>query len=110
MKDLMKSKLSFRHWSDEFSSWVERIDQDFETMLRLAAQMHEWDQKTNIKFFVDPEEEDRDNDTTPECVGSKQFALEDDVSYKCNCCEADGTQWKRTRNLSIQKPSVRFPA
>ena len=32
-----KSKLSFRQWSDEFSSWVERIDQDFETMLRLAA-------------------------------------------------------------------------
>ena len=27
-----KSKLSFRQWSDEFSSWVERIDQDFETM------------------------------------------------------------------------------
>ena len=38
-----KSKLSFRQWSDEFSSWVERIDQDFETMLRLAAQMQEWE-------------------------------------------------------------------
>ena len=38
-----KSKLSFRQWSDEFSSWVERIDQDFETMLRLAAQVQEWD-------------------------------------------------------------------
>ena len=38
-----KSKLSFRQWSDEFSSWVERIDQDFEKMLRLAAQMQEWD-------------------------------------------------------------------
>ena len=38
-----KSKLSFRQWSDEFSSWVERIDQDFETLLRLAAQMQEWD-------------------------------------------------------------------
>ena len=35
--------------------------------------------KTNIKFFVDPVEEDRDNDTTPECLGSKQFALEYDV-------------------------------
>ena len=34
-----KSKLSFRQWSDEFSSWVERIDQDFEKLLRLAAQM-----------------------------------------------------------------------
>ena len=64
--------------------------------------------KTNIKFFVDPEEEDRDNDTTSDCVGSKQFALEDDVSYKCSCCEARGTQWKRTRNLTTKKSSVRF--
>ena len=64
--------------------------------------------KTNMKFFVGPEEEDRDNDTTPECLGSKQFALEDDVSYKCSCCEADGTQWKRTPNLPAKKPSVRF--
>ena len=38
-----KSKLSSRQWSEEFSSWVERIDQDFETLLRLAAQMQEWD-------------------------------------------------------------------
>ena len=38
-----KSKLSFRQWSDEFSSWVERIDQDFEKLLRSAAQMQEWD-------------------------------------------------------------------
>ena len=45
---------------------------------------------TDIKFFVDPEEEDRDNDTTSDCLGSKQFALEDDVSYKYSCCEADG--------------------
>ena len=41
--------------------------------------------KTNIKFFVD---------------------LEDDVSYRCSCSEAGGTQWKRTRNLPIKKPSV----
>ena len=58
--------------------------------------------KTNIKFFVDPEEENRDNDTTPDCLE------EDDASYKCNCCEAGGTQWKQTRNLSTKKPSVRF--
>ena len=64
--------------------------------------------KTNIKFCVDPEEEDRDNDTTSDCLGSKQFALKDDVSYKCSCCEADAMQWKRTRNLPIMKPSVRF--
>ena len=61
--------------------------------------------KTNIKLFVDPEEEDRDNDTTLDCLGSKQLALEYDVGYKCSCCEAGGTQWKRTRNLSIKKPS-----
>ena len=64
--------------------------------------------KTDIKFFVDPEEEDRDNDTTSDCLGSKQFALEDDVSYKYSGCEAGGTQWKRTRNLPTKKPSVRF--
>ena len=64
--------------------------------------------KTNIKFFVDPEEEDRDNDTTSDCLGSKQFALKDGVSYKCSCCEADGMQWKRTRNLPIMKPNLRF--
>ena len=50
--------------------------------------------KTSIKFFVDPEEEDRDNDTTSDCLGSKQFSLKDDVSHKCSCCEADGMQWK----------------
>ena len=64
--------------------------------------------KTDIKFFVDPEEEDGDNDTKSDCLRSKQFALEDDVSYKCSCREADGMQWRRKRNLSIMKPSVRF--
>ena len=65
--------------------------------------------KTNIKFFVDLDEEDRDNDTTLDCLGLKQFALEDNVSYKCSCCcEANGMQWKRTQNLTIKKPSVRF--
>ena len=39
-----KSELSFRQWSDEFSSWVERIDKDFEVMLGLAAQMQECDE------------------------------------------------------------------
>ena len=39
-----KSKLSFHQWSDEFSSWVERIDEDFEVMLGLAAQMQECDE------------------------------------------------------------------
>ena len=45
---------------------------------------------TNIKFFVDPEEEDRDNDATSDCLGSKQFSLKDDVSHKCSCCKTDG--------------------
>ena len=48
---------------------------------------------TNIKFLVDPKEENRDNDTAPDCLGSKQFALEDDVSCTCSCCETDATQW-----------------
>ena len=43
--------MSFRQWSDEFSSWVERIDQDFEKMLRLAAQMQEWDKDKSIAEF-----------------------------------------------------------
>ena len=47
--------------------------------------------KTNIEFFS---KEDRDNDTTSDCLGSKQFDLVDDVSFKCSCCEADGMQWK----------------
>ena len=63
---------------------------------------------TNIKFFVGPEEEDRDNDTTSDCLGSKQFFVKDDVSCKCSFCQADGMQWKRTRNLTTKRPSVLF--
>ena len=51
-----KSKLSFRQWSDEFFSWVERIDQDFDKMLRLAAQMKEWDKD---KFIAEALQEYR---------------------------------------------------
>ena len=51
-----KSKLSFRQWSDEFSPWVERIDQDFETLLRLAAQMQEWDKD---KFIAEAQQDYR---------------------------------------------------
>ena len=51
-----KRKLSFRQRPDEFSSWVERIDQDFETMLRLAAQMQEWDKD---KFIAEAQQEYR---------------------------------------------------
>ena len=51
-----KSKLSLRQWSDEFPSWVERIDQDFDTMLRLAAQMQEWDKD---KFIAAAQQDHR---------------------------------------------------
>ena len=47
-----KSKVSFRRWSDEFSQWVERIDQELEKMLRLAAQMQQWD-KDKFRHFQD---------------------------------------------------------
>ena len=50
------SKLSCRQRSDEFSSWVERIDQDFETMLRSAAQMQEWDKD---KFIAEAQQDYR---------------------------------------------------
>ena len=62
--------------------------------------------ETNIKFFVDPEEEDRDNDATSDCLGSKQFSLKDDVSHKCSCCEADGMQRRRKRNLTLRFSSL----
>ena len=51
-----KSKLSFRQWSDEFSSWVERVDQYFETMLRSAAQMQESDKG---KFIAEAQQDYR---------------------------------------------------
>ena len=38
---------------------------------------------------------------------NQKFDLEDDVGFKCSCREVDGTLWKRTRNLTIKKPSVR---
>ena len=47
-------------------------------------------------------------DINQDAWDQKQFALEDDVSYKCSCCEADGMQRKRTRSLPIMKPSARF--
>ena len=31
---------------------------------------------TNIKFFVDSEEEDRNNNTASDCLGSKQLQLQ----------------------------------
>ena len=51
-----ESKLSFRQWSDEFSQWVERIDQYFETMLRSAAQMQESDKD---KFIAEAQQDYR---------------------------------------------------
>ena len=89
-------------------------DSDWCVSVKLVAKLNRMrgstSTKTNIKFFVDSEEEDRDNDTTPDCLGSKWFDLEDDVSYKCSCCEADGTQWKRTRNFPSKSKVYFFPA
>ena len=38
-----KKELSFRQWSDEFSLWVGRIDQDFGILFRFAAHLQGWD-------------------------------------------------------------------
>ena len=62
--------------------------------------------KTKNKFIVDPEEENRDNDTTPDCLGSTPSDLVDDVSHKCSCCEAGGSQWERMRSISTKKPTA----
>ena len=51
-----KSKLSFRQWSDEFSKKKKTIDQDFERMLRLAAQMQQWDKD---KFTAEAQQDYR---------------------------------------------------
>ena len=84
-------------------------DGDWCVPVKHVAKLNRMRRQTNIKFFVDPEEENRDNDTTPDWLGSKQSDLEDDVSYKCSCCEAGGTHWERTRNLpTTKKPSVCF--
>ena len=63
--------------------------------------------KTNIKFFVGPEEEDRDNDTTPDCLGIKTVrpGIRCQLQLQLLC---GWWHWKRTRNLLTKKPSVRF--
>ena len=83
-------------------------DGDWCVPVKLSRMRGSTSTNTNINFFVDPAEEDRDNDTTSDCLGSKQFPLKDDVSHKCSCCEADGMQWQRTRNLTTKRTSVRF--
>ena len=65
-----KSKLSFRQWSDEFSSWFERMDQDSEKMLRLAAQMQECDKD---KFIDEAQQENR--------LGAEKVAVFDKHIY-----------------------------
>ena len=42
-REQREEQVAFRQWSDGFTSWVEQMDQDFATMLKLAAQMQEWD-------------------------------------------------------------------
>ena len=55
--------------------------------------------KTNIK--------NRDIDTTPDCLGSKQSDLEDDVSHKCGCGESGGSQRAQMRSLPSMKSGAR---
>ena len=56
LKDLKRDTFESNEKTDEFSSWVERIDQDFDKMLRLAAQMQEWDKD---KFIEEAQQEYR---------------------------------------------------
>ena len=56
LKSKKSSALCCTHSSHIFSTWVERIVQDFETMLRLAAQMQEWDKD---KFIAEAQQDNR---------------------------------------------------
>ena len=102
--DVLVKETSTQEKTVRDSDWCVRVKH----IAKLSRMSGSTSTKTNIKCFIDPEEEDRDNDTTRDCSGSKQFALEDNVSYKCCCCEADGMQWKRTQRVTIKKPSVHF--
>ena len=57
-------------FESKFSSWVERIDPDFETTLRLAAQMQEWDKD---KFIAEAQQDYR--------LGAEKFAEFDKHIY-----------------------------
>ena len=59
--------------------------------------------KTNINFFVDPEEESRDNDATTDRLGTNQSDLEGSANCKCSCCEVDDTQREQMRGLPCKK-------
>ena len=59
--------------------------------------------KTNINFFVDPEEESRDNDATTDRLGTNQSDLEGSANCKCSCCEVDDTQRQQMRGLPCKK-------
>ena len=101
--DVLVMEMSTQEKTKRGSNWCVPVKH----VAKLSRMRGSTSTKTNIKFSLDPEEEDQDM-TTPDCLGSKQFALQDDVSYKCRCCEAGGTQWKRTRNLTTKKSSVCF--
>ena len=62
--------------------------------------------KTNINFFVDPEEESRDNDATTDRLGTKQSDLKGSANCKCSCCEVDDTQREHMRGLPCKKSSA----
>ena len=48
-----KSKQSFKQWSDEFMAWTERMDQEYEALLRIVADLDEWDAKKFVKMAED---------------------------------------------------------
>ena len=102
--DVLVMEMSTQENTTRDSDWCMAVKH----VAKLSCMRGSTSTMTNIKIFVDAEEKDRDNDTTPDCLGSKLFALEDDVIHKCSCCEAGGMQLKRKRNLSTKKPSVRF--
>ena len=99
MNYLERDSKQFVLMMEMFSDWCVPVKH----VAKLSRMRGSTSTKTNIKFFVDPEEEDRDNDTTSDCLGSKDVALEDDARYTCSCCEAGATGWQRTRYLSHQE-------
>ena len=76
--DVLVMEMSTQEKSMRDSDWCVPVKH----VAKLNRKRGQTSTKTNITLFVDPEEEKRDNDATPDCLGSKHFDLEDDGSYK----------------------------
>ena len=76
--DVLVMEMSTQEKTVRDSDWCVPVKH----MAKLNRMRGQTSTNTSIKFFVDPEEEDRDNDTTPDWLGSKQSVLEDDVNHK----------------------------